>query len=129
MLTAETFGERVNEYVELEAQIKEGSKMVSVLKKKKCEIGESLLEFMKEKGIVACNISQTGGKLIRRPQRSLETVKREYVEEILAKELQDPNMAEKLADLVYQNRNVREKEILKLTVKRNTGEEIVIGDT
>lgn len=126
MLTKETFVERVNDYVLLETEIKEGSKMVSALRKKQREISESLLEFMKAQEIVACNISQTGGKLVRKPQRSLETVKRDYIEEILAKELQDADMAEKLADLVYQNRNVREREVLRHTLKKNEGNEFSI---
>lgn len=125
MLTPETFGERVKEYVHLDNEIKEGSKMISALRKKQKEISESLLVFMKEKEIAACNISSTGGKLMRKPQRSVQAVKRDHVEECLAREFEDPNMAEKLADMIWQNRGVTEREVLKHQVTKQSGDKLL----
>lgn len=127
MLTPETFGERVKEYVELDEQIKSGAKMISALRKKQKEISESLLEFMKMKEIAACNISSTGGKLMRKPKRSVQPVKRDVVEELLGKEFQDPNMAEKLADMIWQNRGVVEKEVLKHQMQKSSEAELIVA--
>lgn len=128
MLTPETFTERVKEYVALDAEIKTGSKMISALRKKQKDISESLLDFMKEKDIAACNISATGGKLVRKPQRSVQAVKRDHVEELLAKQFEDPNMAEKLADMIWQNRGVVEREVLKHQVIKQKAGELLITD-
>ena len=114
MLTQESFAEQVTRYITIEGHIKENGKMLNELRKKKREIGQSLLEYMQEKGIVTCAIStKAGAELVRKAQRSVQTLKRDHVEEILAKEMQDPNRAEELTDLLWDTRGVTEKEILK----------------
>ena len=114
MLTQETFVDQVNRYISLDAHIKDHSKTLNELRKKKRQIGESLLEFMQEKDIAVCDISSNrGASLVRNVKTSVRGLKRDYIEDVLLQEMQDPARAGMLADLLWDKREVVDREILK----------------
>jgi hypothetical protein len=112
MVLSETeFKETVKTFVELEQELEKGSKTMSGLRKKRGEMMGNILAFMKHHDIEQINLGEMHIK--RTVTKTVEALKKESLVGELEKALGDPAQAQAVADSVFGNRQVTEKEVLK----------------
>ena len=113
VLTEHTFKDAVKTFVALHDEITEQQKQFRELKRKKAELAEGILTFMKQNGIDEFQVGD--GKLQRKASKRTEGVKREHILNTLKAALADEQRAEACLTQIYSHRNVKEMETLKRT--------------
>jgi hypothetical protein len=105
----EVFKEAVKEYIAVHDQLNETSKQLKDVRKKKTELAEVILEFMKANDIDECALQD--GKLVRKESKRVEGVKKEHILGELRKVV-DESRAGELLDNIFNNRAVTTRDSL-----------------
>ena len=114
------FREQVKRYIQLHDEIAEGQKMLGQLRKRRLELEAGILAYMKDNEIDQCNLAD--GKLLRRVSKTVQSLKRDYIVDELAKVFGgDGRRAEEIVGVLFSNRGVSEREVLKRTRARGGG--------
>ena len=118
VLTDSSFKEGVRAFIELHDEITASSKHFRELRKKKEELGEAILQFMKSNGIDEFQVAD--GKLMRKASKRTEGLKREHIINSLKAALQSDDQVEACMTQMMAHRNVTEKESLRRTRQGKT---------
>lgn len=110
--------ENIKTYFALDSEINESSKLLRQLSKKRKETGDEILEWMRQNNKV--RIKTRHGALERSITTRKVNVSAARVQEVAKNFVGDDERAAELARLVYEDRPVEEREILK-TNKKDAG--------
>lgn len=116
MAGAETdFKDAVKAYIDMHDQLAEAGKRLKEIRKKKAELADVIVQYMKANEIDECALQD--GKLIRRQSKRLEPLKKEHILQELTKAVGD-SQAENILVNIFSTRNVTNKDTLTRTKKR-----------
>lgn len=110
------FRDAVKSYIDMYDQLSEAGKALRDIRKKKNELAEVIVEYMRKNDIDGINIGD--GKLLRKQSKRLEPLKKEHIMEELTKEVGD-SKAENILLNIFSKRNVTNKDTLRRTKKRS----------
>lgn len=117
---AEEFVKTIQEFIELDDQIRDAQKDIQLLKARRQNIQLAIMAFMKSNDWGVCNIS-TGGKLMLKKSKTKSGVKRDTSEEKLTSFFGgDQNKAEEVLKLIFDQREITEKDVLRRSRPRDT---------
>lgn len=109
------FRDAVKAYIDMHDQLSEASKRLSDIRKKKKEMSEVIVEYMRKNDIDGINVKD--GKLVRKQVKRLEPLKKEHIMEELTKTLGDSGAAEHALVNIFGRRSVTERDSLRRTKK------------
>lgn len=112
-LTDADFKDAVKAYVTLHDELTESAKHLRDLKKRKADLGESILEFMKTREID--ELQMHDGKLVRRQAKRTESIKKDHILNELKSVMSDPAQAETVYSNMCSKRSVEVRDALKRT--------------
>lgn len=112
-LSETTFKDAVRTYIELYDELMASQKTLRDLKKKKDELSAAILEFMKHNKIDEFQVPD--GKLMRKPSKRTEGLKKEYIINSLKAAIGDQDKVDAVFMQMNSHRNVTETEILRRT--------------
>ena len=105
----DVFKEAVKEYISVHDQLIEAGKQLKEVRKKKSELADVILEFMKANDIDECALQD--GKLVRKESKRVEGVKKEHILGELKKIVSESKADELIANIM-SNRVVMTKDSL-----------------
>ena len=117
-LSESSFKDAVRGYIELYDELMRSQKTLRDLRKKKEELGASILDFMKRNNIDEFQVAD--GKLQRRNSKRTEMLKKDYIIGTLRKMIGDESKVEEIISQMNSNRNVTEVEALRRTRQGKT---------
>ena len=110
---AEEFVKTIQEYIDLDDQIRDAQKDIQLLKARRQNIMVAIMGFMKSQDWDVCNIS-TGGKLMLKKSKTKTSIKRETTEEKLSSYFGgDQVKTESVLKLIFDERETTEKDVLR----------------
>jgi len=110
------FKDAVKAYIDMHDQLLEAGKQLRGIRKKKAELADVIVQYMKKNDIDECTLKD--GKLIRKQAKRLEPLKKEHIMEELTKAVGD-SRAEDILVNIFSKRGVAEKDTLRRTRKRS----------
>ena len=120
-LTESSFKDGVRTYIELYDELMRSSKALREMRRKKDELGASILKFMKNNQIDEFQVGD--GKLLRKNTKRTEALKKEYIINSLKAALGSDERVDAVLTQMNANRNVTECESLRRTrMGRSTAE-------
>lgn len=105
----------VKAYIDLHDQLQESSKRMRDIRKKKAELAEVIMQYMKKNEVGECALRD--GKLVLGQCKRLEPLKKEHILEELSRAVGSAR-AEDLLVGIYSKRGVSEKDMLRRTRTR-----------
>lgn len=111
----EIFREAVKEYIAVHDQLLEAGKQLKDVRKKKAELADVILEFMRNNDIDECALQD--GKLVRKESKRMEGLKKEHILGELKKVL-DESKAEDMLLNIFNKREVTTKDSLSRSKKK-----------
>ena len=117
-LTEGTFKDGVRAYIELYDELLASGKALRDLRKKKDELGQAILKFMKDNRIDEFQVGD--GKLMRKNTKRTEALKKEYIINSLKAALGDDERVDAVLTQMNANRHVTECESLRRTRQGKT---------
>ena len=112
-LTETSFKDGVRTYIELHDELTRSSKTLREMKKKKDELGNAILAFMRDNKIDEFRVGD--GKLMRKNTKRTEALKKEMIINSLKTALGSDEKVEAVFLQMNANRNVTECESLRRT--------------
>jgi hypothetical protein len=112
-IDVETFREAVLLYKELSNEISKATKQMTMYKKQKDQLGDTVLLYMKENGIEQCALPD-GSTLVRRQAKRTATLKKGDIIETLSNTIGDEAKAVLMVTRMYDTRQVTYKDALSL---------------
>lgn len=110
------FRDAVKAYIDMHDQLAEAGKQLRDIRKKKKELSEVIVEYMRKNEIDGINVGD--GKLLRKQSKRLEPLKKEHIMEELTKEVGD-SKAENILVNIFSKRAVTNTDTLRRTKKRS----------
>ena len=111
----ENFKESVKTYIKLTDELNEIGEVVKEKKKQTRVLSEVILNYMKQNEKEVCDLGAKGTIMIKK-RKQKETIKREYVEEILKNHMKQEQAMESAKE-IFDKQNVKETEFLQRNVK------------
>ena len=118
-MAEDDFKAAVKAYIDMHDQLAEASKQMRGIRKKKAELADVIVQYMKKNDIDECALQD--GKLIRKQAKRLEPLKKEHIMDELKKVVGEPR-AEDILVNIFSKRTVAEKDTLRRTHKRGGAE-------
>lgn len=113
---ADEFVKTIQEYIELDDQIRDAQKDIQLLKARRQNVMVAIMAYMKSQEWDVCNIS-SGGKLMLKTSKTKVGVKRDTSEEKLASFFgggtNGAEQAEAVLKLIFDERETSEKDVLR----------------
>ena len=113
---SEQFKNAVKAFIELHDELQASAKQLRAIRKRKTELSQTIINFMKENDIDECALAD--GKLIRKTSKRVEGLKKDNIMDVLKEKLGSADAAEALLVEIYSQRGVVEKDSLQRTHKR-----------
>lgn len=107
------FKETIVEYCSLTDELAVAQKALRGLRNKKTQLGNAILSFMSSNSIDVCELPSGGGKLERRENKRMETLKKDHVNAELASRAVPPAQCEQILSSIDAAREVVVKSSLK----------------
>lgn len=108
------FKAQITEYCSLTDELGAAQKALRGLKKRKTELGQAILSFMGSNSIDVCELPAGGGKLERRENKRLETLKKDHVSAELVSRALPQAQCEQILSSIDAAREV----VVKASLKR-----------
>lgn len=105
MDTAE-FKKIIMEYCELSDELGLATKALSGLRKRKSDLGKSIVGYMAQNNIDACQLPGGGGKLERRESKRQESLKRDHISAELSSLQLPPAKQEEILEAIDASREI-----------------------
>jgi hypothetical protein len=112
------FKDAVKAYIDMHDRLADASKQLRDIRKKKKELSEVIVEYMRKNEIDGINIKD--GKLLRKTSKRLEPLKKEHILSELSKSVGE-TQAENILVGIFSNRAVTNTDTLRRTKKRGGG--------
>lgn len=113
------FRDAVKAYIDMHDRLTEASKQLSDIRKKKKELSQVIVEYMRKHDIDGVNVRD--GKLVRKQSKRLEPLKKEHILGELKKSMNE-EQAENVLVNIFSQRNVTNTDTLRRTKKRGADE-------
>jgi len=113
---ADKFREYVREWIRIHDRLAEIRKDTAVLNKRKKEVGEKVIVFMKSNDKELCNLGDQGS-LHMKTQKSSLTLKKNDIERLLQQFGNTEENAQRTAQFLMENKTVKERNVLKRSTK------------
>lgn len=101
------FRRAVKEYVGLFDEIADIRAVINQKNKRKKALTEFIIAYMRDSEKDICNLGASG-MLAMKKQKTTVTLKKEYVQQMLAQILQDEKKAEESTKFIFENREKKE---------------------
>lgn len=109
------FRDAVKAYIDMHDQIAEAGKRLRDIRKKKRELSEVIVEYMRKNDIDGINVKD--GKLVRKQSKRLEPLKKEHILGELSKAVGEAKAEDMLVN-IFSLRAVTNKDTLRRTRQR-----------
>lgn len=109
------FKDAVRAYIDMHDQLTEANKRLAEIRKKKKELAEVIVQYMKRNEIDGINVKD--GKLVRKEVKRVEPLKKEHILGELSKAVGEAR-AENILVNIYGQRTVNSSDSLRRTRKR-----------
>ena len=103
----------IKRWVEIDNKLKKVKELTSSLKKDKDKYQEYILDYMSNNNIKNKNILINDGKLSYSETKTTQSISKKYIIDKLTPYFKSKDKATKIADLLYNNREVKFKSSLK----------------
>ena len=113
----EKFVESVREFVDIDDKIKAAQRDIRILKARKDQLSELVMGFMQTKQWEECKIS-TGGKIMLKTSKTKASVKKADALAKIQSYLKNENQTQDLIRMIFEEREVTEKSVLRRTTPR-----------
>ena len=113
-MDSDSFKSSVKQFIELHDKLKESSKALTDLRKRKEDLGQQILQCMRENNIDECALAD--GKLIRKQSKRTEPLKKEHIEGELKTVLEPPQVNAAI-EKMFGHRQTELKDVLQRTKK------------
>lgn len=110
------FRDAVKAYIDMHDQLTDAGKQLREIRKKKKELADVIVEYMKKNDIDGINVRD--GKLVRKTSKRLEPLKKEHILEELTKTLGEARAEDALVN-IFSKRNVNNTDTLLRTRKKD----------
>ena len=110
------FKNNVKTFVKLDEEIKKLQKKINKYKKKKNELIPSILDYMEKKDLDDIKINGEF-KLKIKQTNQYSTISKSYLQKILIKNLEEPEVANQIIELIYNNRTKKINSNLEIVKK------------
>jgi hypothetical protein len=110
------FRDAVKSYIDMHDQLAEASKHLRDIRKRKKELSQVIVEYMRKNDIDGINVQD--GKLLRKQSKRVEPLKKEHILEELTKTVGD-SQAENILLNIFSKRSVLHTDTLTRTRKRS----------
>ena len=114
--TQNEFKDVVKEWLQIFDTQAELRKKVSSLNKRKKQLSDIIITFMKSNEKEICNLGNSGIIEVR-TQRTPVSLKKDYVEKLLGDFFKNSNTAKETTEFIFENREIKEKSVLKRSAK------------
>ena len=114
------FREAVKEYIAVHDQLLEAGKQLKDVRKKKTELADVILEFMRNNDIDECALQD--GKLVRKESKRMEGLKKEHILGELKKAVGESKADELLLN-IFNKREVTMKDSLSRSKKKPSAQQ------
>ena len=118
-MSSEDFKIVAAEYAAMCKEIQRANASVRDMKKKKDELGETILSLMKQRDLDECQLP-TGEKIIRKTSKRTSTLKPEMILDEFKTVLNDDAKAAQSLQNIQSKREVIEKEIISFSAPRGS---------
>lgn len=112
------FKNNIKELLDIESKSNELKKELNNLKSKKDDIENDILNYINENNIKNKDIYINNKKISCANSKSYESISKKFVLQRLIEFLNDDDQANKIANYIFNSRNINEKEYLKITEKK-----------
>ena len=109
------FREAVKAFIDMHDQLADAGKRLRDIRKKKRELSEVIVEYMRKNDIDGVNVRD--GKLVRKQTKRLEPLKKEHILAELAKSMGQAQAEDALVNM-FSKRAVTNKDMLRRTRSR-----------
>jgi hypothetical protein len=116
---SQEFNDKVLEYLQLDDSIRDLSKQVATLKKKRKPLEGWILNFLSTIGENVIDIHGVGARLRRNKSETKKQLKQEQIKEALIEQINDPLKIEKILKSMEDKREKQIHVNIKRTSKRN----------
>jgi hypothetical protein len=116
MSREDEFREAVKVYIGLHDEIQKTMKELRDVKKRKEDLGATILDCMREMDIDVCQLPD-GGRLVRKQTKKVESLKKNHILKEIASALGDEVRAEAVVNNIFSQRAVAVSETLSRTLK------------
>lgn len=113
MSVSEEFKTSIKKWVELDEKQKKIREISNNLKKEKDKHQEYILDYMSNNNIKNKNILINDGKLCYNESKTSQSISKKYIIDKLTIYFNNKKKAEEIADLLYNNREIKIKSSLK----------------
>lgn len=113
------FKDAVKAYIDMHDQLADANKRLGEIRKKKKELAEVIVQYMKRNEIDGINVKD--GKLVRKEVKRVEPLKKEHILDELAKTVGETK-AEDILVNIFNKRAVSNTDSLRRTKKRGATE-------
>jgi hypothetical protein len=113
MSVSNEFKMSIKKWVELDEKQKKIREVSTKLKKDKDKYQEYILDYMSSNNIKDKNILINDGKLCYGESKTSQTISKKYIIEKLTTYFKNETKAEEIANLLYDNREIKKKSFLK----------------
>ena len=106
------FKEWVREYRKIDIEIRDATKLLGAMRKRRTQLDAAILKWMQEQKIPSIKIGEDS--LGRYVKTSIKGVNQDRVTSILQSELDNEDLANALVKKIYEDREEDESEVLKI---------------
>ena len=107
----------IKRWVEIDDKQKKVRELSNTLRKDKQKYQEYILDYMNDKKIKDRNIIINGGQLSYSESKTTQTISKTYIIDKLTTYFNNSKKAEVIADLLYNNREIKLKSVIKRSNK------------
>lgn len=113
----EKFKKCIREWIALDNQILEHRKEINSRNKRKKQLTPEIIEHMSKINKEFCNLGDNGTLEVKQ-RKSTSTLKKDYVEKLLANFLKDDDKAKQSAEYIFNNKEVKFVPVLKRNLNK-----------
>lgn len=114
---SEDFKTAVKAFIAMHDQLAEAGKALREVRRKKKELSEVIVAYMRENDITTCDLKDGSGALVRKQSRRMEAIKKEHILEELKQVVGDARADDMLVS-IFAKRAVAEKDTLTRTKRK-----------
>jgi hypothetical protein len=124
MSVSDDFKNLIRMYVELDDQIREARAAMTIIQQKKLLFEQRIMQYMEMNGLHDKAIKLNNGKIRYATARSTAPITKQYVYERMIQYFQNPQQANDLLTLIFENRESTERKCIRRTVDKKSIQQV-----
>lgn len=114
------FCENISKWMQIDSQIQIHNENIKKLRESKTQLSTNIIEYMKSKNIAHSKVSFKTGELCLQTKRDYAPLTFTYIENCLAKVIDNPSDIEFIIQMMKTNRTIKESQSVKITHYNDT---------